>query len=205
MYNAGAMIPATTLYGDAEAAYTHNLLLSWDIPDNGVAIVIGGYQGATCGMILERYPKCKLYTFEPQVSMYKVLKPKSLELNYKAYNYAIGTQDGTLPMVKAGSDFCSFVIDGPTNSIGEMREFGSVMKELGITDIAWMHFNIEKYEYILIPYLIETGWIKHIKQFVVATHDYHDTTAWTRLYESICKSHTLWWRERQFWAFIIDK
>lgn len=190
----------TAPYGSPEeVAETHNRLLDWAIHPNDVVIVIGGYQGATCEFILKRYPKCKLYTFEPQPAMYDVLIQKGLN----AFNYALGTHDDILPMVQAGNYFCSFVPDGSAPTIeGTMYEFGSVMDQLNITEIAWMHFNIEGYEYVLLPYLIETGWISRIKQFVVATHP-TQPDVWPAIMEKLLLTHDWWWRNRDFWAFTL--
>lgn len=183
-------------------------LLTWDIREGDNVIVIGGYQGATCLAILERYPDCVLYTWEPQKAMYDVLK-KRLEPwpNAHAFNYGLGLENGEFPMIRTGSDFCSFSIPPGRvpDAVCEMREFEEEMEERGIKEIAWMHFNIESYERLLLPYLIRTGWMERIGQLIVATHRVlavdEEMPTMKDISLAIERTHKRWWSQRQFIAW----
>ncbi len=197
-----------------EPTLMHERLLTWDIRPGDAVIVIGGYQGATCEMILERYPECRLYTWEPQAGMFSILTAtlaKQPNANAQAYPYALGVENGTFPMTLTGNDECSFVLGfanrdlPPPDSQGEMREFGEVMDSLGIEEVAWLHLNIEGYEYLLLPHLIRTGWMEKIGQVVVATHSFPRDEPRASSIEDIFKmmeqTHKLWWWHRQFIAW----
>lgn len=181
-------------------------LLTWDIKPNDVVIIIGGYQGYVCGEFLKRYPECKLYTFEPQSIMMPNLL-KVVDGKGKAFNYGLGVQDGFFEMVSPGNDACSFILKHTTAStiIAEMREFSSVMRELGIDEIAHFHCNIEGYEYLLIPHLIKTGWIKKIGQMAIATHPIPgvniDSKLWENIENNLSKTHFFYWRQRGIFAW----
>jgi len=183
-------------------------LLTWDIRKGDDVVVIGGYQGATCMAILERYPDCNLYTWEPQKVMYEVLR-KRLEPwpDAHAYNYGLGIENGSFPMIKTGSDFCSFLLapGRVADAVCEMREFGEEMDRLDIEEIAWLHLNIESYEYLLLPHLIRTGWMEKIGQLVIAMHRRLDFDEEMPTLEDISlaieRTHRLWWQQRQFIAW----
>ena len=186
----------------------HERLLTWDIREGDDVIVIGGYQGATCRMILDRYPDCNLHTWEPQKVMYEVLEERLKPWpNAHAYNYGIGLKNGDFPMIRTGSDFCSFSIPPGRvpDAVCRMREFGEEMDERGIKEIAWMHLNIESYERLLLPFLIRTGWMERIGQLVVATHRRLEFDEEMPTMEDISleigKSHKPWWCQRQFMAW----
>ena len=186
----------------------HERLLAWDIRDGDAVIVIGGYQGATCKVILERYPWCQLHTWEPQEGMYGILvealKPWP---NAHAYNHGLGIENGSFPMTKTGSDFCSFAVDPgeAADAVCEMREFGEEMDRLGIQEIAWLHLNIEGYEYFLMPYLVRTGWMEKIGQLVLATHGCsvvdERTSPIGEIHKMMEWTHKSWWSQRQFIAW----
>ena len=183
-------------------------LLTWDIRKGDNVIVIGGYQGTTCKLILERYPDCNLYTWEPQKAMYRVLKERIKPWpNAHAFNYGIGIENGDFPMIHTGNDRCSFLVapGGTPDTVCRIREFDEEMAERGIKEIAWMHFNIESYEYLLLPYLIRTGWMRKIGQLVVATHRVlvvdEEMPTMKDISLAIEKTHTHWWSERQFIAW----
>lgn len=187
----------------------HERLLTWDIRPNEPVVIIGGYQGDTCAFILDRYPEAEIYTFEPQLVMYAALQKRFAGVpNIHIYPYALGTDDGQFPMVRAGSYFCSFVNDGPerVDLWGEMREFGAAMAELGIDSLAWLHLNIERYEYILLPHLIRSGWIDRIGQLLVTLHPTPlagtlGAEPWEWITDQLSRSHHSYWSQRDFWAW----
>ena len=191
----------------------NELLLDWDISPGERAVVIGGYDGATCDYILERFPEVDLFTFEPQPAFYGPLAARFAdEPNVHVFPFALGDRDGTFPMVRQGGMFSSFITDqyaqiepARPNGVGQMREWGAVMSELGIDRLAWFHANIEAYEYVLLPHLIRTGWIERIGQMVIATHGmperHPDAWSWDEICGGLAKTHQTMWNEMGWWAF----
>lgn len=158
----------------------HHRLLSWDIRPGEAVIVIGGYSGAECEFLLARYPHCQMYTFEPQRPFYEALKARFADRpNVHVYPFGLGDRDGTFPMIRAGNNMASFIAGeyaqhghAEPDSAGELREWQSAMAELGIEALALLHCNIEQYEYVLLPYLLQCGWIQNIEQVVVQFHPF---------------------------------
>jgi FkbM family methyltransferase len=158
----------------------HERLLAWDLAPRETVIVIGGYSGAECQMILDRYPDVDLYTFEPQLPFYNALLNRFARVpNVHVYPYGLGDRSGTFDMTRAGTDRASLMVgeyaqlgESPPDSHGELREWGSVMASLGIAEIGLLHSNIEQYEYVLFPHLYRAGWLPRIAQVVVQVHPF---------------------------------
>lgn len=191
-----------------EATLCHERLLTWDIKAGEKIAIFGGYQGVVVAYMLERYPQAEIYTWEPQLDMYDVLVQRFVGMpTVHVYNYGLGITTATLPMMKAGSDACSYIIDqyNKPNALTRMREFVSVMAELGIEKLAFMHMNIEGYEQLLMPHLIRTGWIKNIDQFVISTHglphEVENTEPWVWTVKQLKLTHKRYWTQRGFWAW----
>lgn len=193
---------------NAEALLCHERLLTWDIKPGEKIAIFGGYQGVVVAYMLERYPQAEIYTWEPQFSMYSVMTDRFRDIgNVHIYNYGLGITTGVLPMMKAGSDACSYLIDqyNKPNTVTLIREFVSVMEELAIDKLAFMHVNIEGYEQVLLPHLIKTGWIKNIAQFVVSTHGIpkivEGSEPWVWTVKQLKLTHKRYWTQRGFWAW----
>lgn len=185
----------------------HERLLGWDIRPGDNAIVIGGYDGATCEFILDRFPEVQLYTFEPQVDFYHGLLRKFHGCsNVQVLPYGLGNRSGTFPMTRSGSYFASFLTGeyaqlgyGEEDSVGELCEFSTVMDTLKIEELAWFHSNCEGYEYILFPHMLKLGWTERIGQIVIAWHDYSQIHPDAKPYEEIVagieRTHQRMWQE----------
>lgn len=148
-------------------AETNELLLTWDIPPGGVIVVAGGYSGTAAAMLAERYPKAVVHVYEPQPDFAFALSTRFKgETRIRIHAYALGEQDGLFPMTRTDTDGASFLGPDKTGDY-PMAEWG---KEMGTARIALFYCNIESYEHILIPHLIETGAIKTIDQLAVQLH-----------------------------------
>jgi FkbM family methyltransferase len=194
---------------------THNRLLAWDIRPGDKVIIIGGYDGGTVQMISDRYPLADVYTFEPQRPFYDGLVERFRD-NPRVHvnNYGLGNRTGTFPMVRSGSHFASFLTQqysqngyGEEDSAGELREFVTVMEDLGIEEVAWFHLNCEQYEYVLIPHLIARGWARRVGQFVIATHGFPNIEShpyarpWEEIVQGLSHTHDPIWEFTGWHAF----
>lgn len=206
-------------YHNADTARTpyevmlNERLLDWKIAPGDAVVIIGGYDGATCDFILERYPDVRLFTFEPQPAYSAALRARYAdEPNVHVSPFAVGDRTGSFPMVRQGGMFASFITGEyaqiepvQPNGAGEMREWGEVMAEFGIDRLAWFHSNIEGYEYILLPHLIRSGWIERIGQMVVATHgtprQHPDAWSWDDICRVLARTHRPFWNEMGWYAF----
>lgn len=150
---------------DEEA--TNELLLTWVIPRGGTIVVAGGYSGVAAAMLAERYPDAVLSVFEPQLAHYEALEvlfehsPQIVVLPA-----ALGERFGSYPMMAIGSDAASFVGAGPFEGKYQMVEWELTI----VPPTALFYCNIEGYEHVLIPHLIDTGQIESIDQLAIQVH-----------------------------------
>ena len=173
-------------------------ILTWDIKPGDKVIVIGGYQGIVCAMLLERYPLMDLYTWEPQPMMYNVLLRRFEGVpNIHIFNSGLGIKNGVFPMANYGNDACSYIIpSGDTPNLqAHMAEFDYEMKLQGIDHITLFHMNIEGYELLLLPHLVNTGWLNRIDQLMVSTHGV--IPPW----QLIETTHEFLWTQRGFYGW----
>lgn len=181
----------------------HERILGWQIQPGDKVIVIGGYQGIVCALMLERYPGVDLYTWEPQPIMYQAMIKRFAGVsNIHIFNYGLGERTGTFPMTNYGNDGCSYLIppDRSTELMAGMVEFDYEMSRQSITEIALLHMNIEGYEYVLLPHLFRTGWFNHIDQLMISTHGIHEP-AWTSIVKGIEQTHHFEWTMRGFYGW----
>lgn len=193
--------------------HVNELLLDWKIKPGDNAIIIGANDGETCDYILERFPQVELHTFDPQLDFAANLMNRySDEPNVRVYPFALGDRNGSFPMVRMGGVWASFIMGkhaqiepAEPTGMGDMCEWVSVLNALYISELAWLHCNIEGYEYTLLPHIIKTGWIKKINQLVVMTHGaptlHPDASSWDVICTELYKTHKLMWNEMGWYAF----
>lgn len=144
--------------------------LDWPLGPESVVVEVGGYKGRWALQIAERYAPL-LYVFEPQPWAFQTLC-EVLGERAEILPYALGTEDGTLPMGEWETNGCSFVSNQAPFGVGRMREIAGAFHELEIESVDLMLINIEGYEYTLIPHMLDRG--IHPKALMVQFHDYAD-------------------------------
>lgn len=127
--------------------------IDWPMTTESVVVEIGGYVGRWALQIAERYQP-HLYVFEPQLWAYEVCRA-ALGAHATVLNYGLGVRDESLPMGAWETDGCSFLKPIAGDGWGELREVCAAFAALGITHIDLMLMNIEGYEYILLPYMLD--------------------------------------------------
>lgn len=127
--------------------------LEWPLTHESVVVEVGGYKGRWSYQIAEQCNP-RLYVFEPQPWAAEVCKGVLEGYNARVFNYALGTHNGTHVMSRWGTDGCGFFDWGAEDEeMGEMRDAVPILNELGEIDLMLM--NIEGYEHLLIPYLLD--------------------------------------------------
>lgn len=141
------------------------LAVNWPILDeNSTVFEVGSYKGRWAYQIAKRYNP-RLYCFEPQGWAYETTRKLLKDSNAQVFNYGLGTLDGRYPMTKYGTDGCSFTRESfktEFNGDGEIKEIAAAIENLHITSIDLMLINIEGYEHILIPYMLDNGIVPNI-------------------------------------------
>lgn len=180
------------------------ILASLDIESDGKAIVAGAYEGTTIKFLCDFFgPELQVYGFEPQVTMYKrATRNLSAYPNVHLYNYGIGVESGSFPMVRGDTDQCSFVEDGtPVTNAGELLDANEIFADLG--RVRLMVLNMEKYEHVLLPYMTRCDLMQYVDHLVVQFHgDEDDHAPSSDLLKSLRHTHDLKWsRPRWQWAY----
>lgn len=141
--------------------------LDWPLTRDSVVVEVGGYKGRWGLQIAERYAP-RLFVFEPQpwaaAVCRAVLKGKALVLPY-----ALGVSAGVALMGEWETDGCSLLKAGAEHQV-EMVEIGATFRQLAITHVDLMLMNIEGYEYVLLPHMIEHGILP--QRLMVQFHEY---------------------------------
>ncbi len=145
-------------------------LLEMDLDKDSVVVIIGLYKGVTAELIQTAYG-CKIYGYDPQADMCKKAR-KRLNLDTQIFEYALGDKEGTFEMWEVGNDAASFYPGNSTRDPGKgpMRDVIKVFEKEGIDHIDLLLINCEGSEYTIIPRLLETGYIKNIKQMMLQFH-----------------------------------
>lgn len=145
------------------------------LPDDAVILIAGAYQGKLMEWFLDKYPqKYLVLGFDPQV--WAVERAKQRLQPYTGWviqPYAIGTGFGVLPMGEYETDAASFVNTGPNSRIqgeGEIKEIFYSLNWLNIYHIDMAVFNMEGYEFQLLPYLLQTTGILRFDRFAIQWH-----------------------------------
>lgn len=151
------------------------VLASLPLEASSVGIVAGAYKGDTIEFLHGLY-NMQLYGFEPQEWALNIARERFHGLaNIRLYPYGIGTETGRFDMGEWGNDACSFVEDpaARTHGTGEMQDTAAVFDSLGLLEkpIDLAVFNLEGYEYKLLPYLHDLGVLRNIMHLVVQFHD----------------------------------
>lgn len=140
-------------------------------------LVAGAYKGKVIQLLADMYPDYgTIWGLDPQTW---ALGQAQIRLDgYRdivLHNIGIGAKHGQFTMGEWETDACSFVNIGEnarTSGKGDLVLAESVFKECGFTkyglDLAV--FNMEGYEFDLLPYLIEKELINHIDRLAVQFH-----------------------------------
>lgn len=179
------------------------VLASLDLGPGSRIVVAGAYEGTTIKFLCDFFgPEIEVHGYEPEGTVRSRAADKLREYpNVHLYDYGIGVDAGSFPMVRAGTDMCSFVADGtPITNVGELHLVDDVLLDLGHVNL--MFLNMEKYEHVLLPYMVEHDLMMYVDHLVVQFHGTEDDHAPSSdLLKGLRRTHDLKWsRPRWQWA-----
>lgn len=179
------------------------VLASLDLKSGDKAVVAGAYDGTTIKFLCDFFgPDLEVHGYDPQGSMLSSAANKLRGYpNVHLYDYGIGVEAGSFPMVRAGTDMCSFVMDDtPVTNVGVLRLADDVLSDLD--HVSLMVLNMEKYEHVLLPYMVENSLVQRVDHLVVQFHgDENDHAPSSDLLKGLRRTHDLKWsRPRWQWA-----
>lgn len=152
------------------------------LPKGANIVVAGAYRGRVMELLATVYPEYgNIVGFEPQddaraFALERLKKYKNVTIE----PYGIGTTYGTFPMGEYGAEYAGFLNLDPAASRtsakghgqGQIKEASHTFRELGLNKIDFMLLNMEGYEFILIPHLLDNGWFERgaIERLAVQIH-----------------------------------
>lgn len=174
------------------------VLGSFNFNADSVAVVAGAYKGDTIAFLRGLYDMY-VVGYEPQDWAFKECEQrfhgdKKVELS----NYGIGVRTEGRSMGEYGNDAASFVPDpaARTHGFGQLYDVVTLVPLIMGFDLAV--FNMEGYEYELLPYMAEKGLLQKINHLVIQFHDM-DVSAYDATQELLRNTHMKRW-EHANWA-----
>lgn len=151
------------------------LILDFALPEHSNVVVVGAYKGLAMEALANLYPTCRIAGFEPQSWAFEEANERLADYpNARVANIGLGVKDDLLDMGEWHTDAASFVNTGPDSRLHNAQYIGEADKCLrdiaGFEHIDLMICNIEGYEYTLIPYLRDKGWLTRIDRLAVQWH-----------------------------------
>lgn len=152
------------------------LALIFDLKPGQDVVVAGAYEGKVIDLLLDLYPGTRVFGFDPQAwaidAAIQRLR-RHTPTTWSLFHYGLGVEDAMLPMGEWHTDAASFFNPGPHSRIqgeGELVDFRKCMIGAGINHIDLLILNMEGYEFRLLPYLEQVGWIDRIDKLAVQWH-----------------------------------
>jgi hypothetical protein len=161
----------------------------YDLDEDSVVFDLGGYKGQFSETIYKEFG-CKPHLFEP------VFEPTG---NFTFYPFALGARTREEKILVDGDKTGIGCKSGTEKKI-LVFDIVPILEELG-EDIDLMKINIEGMEYEVIPRLIQSGWIKRIKNLQVQFHRIapnSDRDMWI-IQNDLKATHDLSWQFRFIW------
>lgn len=160
-----------------ELAAVWPLCFLFKLPPGASVLVAGAYKGKVMQLLADMYPYYGwIYGLEPQPWAYDQAQMRLAGYaNMTIFPYGIGAKEGTFPMGEWETDACSFVNTGESarqHGQGKLKLAENIFDELGFLNknLALAVFNMEGYEFELLPYLIDKGLMPYIDRLAVQFH-----------------------------------
>lgn len=159
-----------------------------DLPRSSTCIVAGAYEGNVMELLDEVYAPERIVGFEPQWWAFQYSwerlrsRPSCLVL---PYGISAGER-GYFPMGEFHTDACTFMPGGDRDmrdrGEGLLQPVGETFDRLRLTAIDLAVFNMEGYEYRLLPHMLEQGLQHRVDRFCVQFHTaYGDEETYRRI------------------------
>lgn len=130
------------------------------VPAGATVVVAGAYRGKVMEYMLRTFPSIgQIHGYEPQIWAAKEAKAAvSAWPNAYVHPYALGSKTAaSQPMGEFNTDGCSFLGGQRDQGVGDLNdvyhEFNQEYFKPNGIDLAI--FNMEGYEYVLVPYMLD--------------------------------------------------
>lgn len=166
------------LAGSFEQAVKHwfqdkgdaTLRLNYDLNKDSVVFDLGGYKGQWSGDIFGRYG-CDIYVFEPVAMFYKEIVNRFRDNpKIKVFPYGLSDENKIcqIGLAQDGSSIYKLSQDTEEISLVKAADF---INQQGIERIDVIKVNIEGGEYDLLDHLIQSEFVKIVRNLQIQFHD----------------------------------
>lgn len=172
---------------------SETLRLDYDeLDEHSIVFDIGGYKGQWSSDIFSEY-LCQIYIFEP-IREYASAIKKRFKKNSKIHVYFFGLSDKNKKTgIAVEEDSSSIYKKGQKSAEIEIVNIVEFLKSNNIQHIDLMKINIEGVEYDLLDTLIQSGFIRNIRNIQVQFHDFVENaeSRMKKVQSELSKTHKL--------------
>lgn len=154
-----------------------------------VVFEVGSFKGRWALQIARRYNP-RLFCFEPQAWACDVTAAALEGYNAQVFCYGLGVRNETRQLGEFGTDGCSVLAATRETASGVLRDIAEVVQELDTPHIDLMLINIEGYEFVLLPYMLDCGIMPDL--LMVQIHEVNGYKG-ERLGETLSEKYRLLW------------
>jgi FkbM family methyltransferase len=141
-----------------------------ELPPKAVVIDVGGFTGEWVGACHTFQPAATYHVFEPLSRYVAHLKKRFAKAkNVKIHPFGLAAEDGTVDLSVMGEGSSQFRVSGEVERV-TLRDVTAAFKELSIKHVHLMAMNAEGAEYMLLPMLLDKGWMPKIDTLFVQFH-----------------------------------
>jgi FkbM family methyltransferase len=176
------------------------LRLNYDLDENSLVFDIGGYEGQWASDIFSKYC-CTIHIFEPVAEFAdKIERRFSRNKRIFVHKFGLSNQSKQTSILLA-QDGSSLFKQGKERVEVALVRAEDFMRKSDIQNIDLMKINIEGGEYDLLEHLIDTGFVKHIKNIQVQFHDFipNAEQRMRRIQERLQQTHSLTYQYPFVW------
>ncbi len=150
-----------------------NLNLHCDnITASSVVFDFGGYEGQWTSDIFAKY-LCNVFIFEPYKEYANNITQRFANNDkIKVFDFGLANETFTAKLSSSDNSSSMFITNAENFVEIQLVKAVEFLKENNITQIDLVKMNIEGGEYDLLEHLIDTGFIKNIKNIKVQFHDF---------------------------------
>jgi len=177
------------------------LRLDYRLDETSIVFDVGGYLCDYADAIHKKFG-CRVYVFEPVPLFYdKCVKRFSHNPSVTCFNYGLSSTSGWFEMRLDDNSSSFKTTEGGIIQEAQIRAISNVISELEITHIDLIKINIEGGEFDLLPAIINSGLINHIKYIQVQFHNFITHAVENRLAirKLLEKTHHEMWNYEFVW------
>jgi FkbM family methyltransferase len=177
------------------------LRLDYPLLPSSIVFDLGGYAGQWAADIYCRY-NAQIYIFEPVKHF-----SDNIQLRFKhndkikIFEFGLSSHDHTETLHINGERSSAFSSAQTSEQIIHLKRASDFLQENHLSQIDLMKINIEGGEYALLEHLIETNWIKNIKNIQIQFHDFvpHAEKRMKTIQDHLTKTHSLTYQYPWVW------